>query len=54
MGRIYYINNSWRQDCAFANTKQGKGLGAKNPNPSHCGSVLGLPCQMAMEGGGGW
>ena len=26
----------------------------QNPKPSHCGLVLGLPCQMAMLGGGRW
>jgi len=30
--------------CVFANTKWGRGLGAKNPKLSHCGLV---------EGGGG-
>jgi hypothetical protein len=29
------------------------GVGAKNPKPSCPGSVLGLPCQTAMVGGGG-
>jgi hypothetical protein len=27
-------------------------LGAEDPNPSRCGSVLGVPCQTAVEGGG--
>ena len=37
--------------CAFVNTKQGRGLGAKNPKPSHSSLVLGLSCQTAVVGG---
>ena len=31
----------------------GRGLEAKNPKQSHCGSVLGLLCETEVEGGVG-
>jgi hypothetical protein len=46
---------SWRQrGCsAFANARPGGGFGAKNPKPSVCGSVSGVPCETAAWGDGG-
>src|SRR5258705_5598220 len=48
---------TWRQQgCStFTNMRLGGRFWAKNPKPSVCGSVLGVPCEMAAWGdGGGW
>ena len=37
----------------FANTRPGGGVWAENPKLSVCGSVSGVPCEMATQGDGG-
>jgi hypothetical protein len=52
-GEVARTMQQWLWDGAFANAKQKRGLGAKNPKQSCGGSVLGLPCKTAVEGGEG-
>jgi hypothetical protein len=39
--------------CAFTNTRRERGLGAKNHETEHSGSISGVPCETAAEGNGG-
>jgi hypothetical protein len=37
----------------FADMRQERGLGAKNTETEHNGSILGAPCETMVEGDGG-
>jgi hypothetical protein len=43
----------WWGGCAFTNTRQERGLGAKNHETECGGLISGAPCQTAVEGNGG-
>ena len=53
---VVYIQRWW-WGRTFANTRQERGLGTKNHETEHNGSILGAPCEMTVEGDGevvGW
>jgi hypothetical protein len=42
----------WWWGCAFANARRERGLGTKSHKTERDGSILGAPCEMAVEGDG--
>jgi hypothetical protein len=52
-GVVVYIQWWWQCGCAFANTRQERGLGAKNHETEHNGSISDAPCETTVEDDGG-